>query len=432
VTTQLEATLGRLGRLHPKLIDLSLGRVERLLARLGHPEQNLPPVVHVAGTNGKGSLIAFLRAMLSAAGYRVHVYTSPHLIDFNERIVLDGQPIKDDALTCLLEECETANGDAPITFFEITTAAAMMAFARQTADIVLLETGLGGRLDATNVVARPRLCAITPISLDHQHFLGETLREIAAEKAAILKPGVPAVISAQTRDATQVIEARSKEVGAPLIKSGRDWSTDSTASGFGYVTGATRLALPDPALAGAHQIDNAAMAVSCVKNLDGFTVTDAAIETGILTARWPARLQRLATNCFTNRFPPETEIWLDGGHNPAAAAALTESVSGWSDQPLHLVVGMMALKDPSSFLRPLAVHATALWAVPILGEDNAHPPAAIVDAARTLGLSAQNCDSVAAAIDAVPAGAPAPRILICGSLYLAGRVLAQQRYALSA
>jgi len=432
VTNQLETTLARLTRLHPKLIDLSLGRIERLLTRLGHPEQNLPPVVHVAGTNGKGSAIAFLRAMLCAAGYRVHVYTSPHLIDFNERIVLDGHPIDDAALVALLKACEAANGETPITFFEITTAAAMLAFARAPADILLLETGLGGRLDATNVVAQPRLCAITPISLDHQHFLGDTLREIAAEKAAILKPGVPAVIGKQAPGAAQVVEARSIEVDAPLIISDRDWSTETTAAGFIYMSGPRHLSLPEPALAGTHQIDNAAMAIACAENLAGFTVTEAAIAEGLRTAKWPGRLQRLDATCFTNRSTPDVELWLDGGHNPAAANALATCLRSWTDRPLHLVVGMMNGKDPRAFLEPLAPHVAALWAVPIPGETGAHAPGVIADAACALGLPAQTRDSVAAALDVIPAGSPSQRVLICGSLYLAGQVLAQQRYALSA
>lgn len=431
VTNQLEDTLARLTRLHPKLIDLTLGRIERLLARLGHPEKNLPPVVHVAGTNGKGSLIAFLHAILKAAGYRVHVYTSPHLVTFNERIVLDGALIDDATLAGVIDECETANDGAPITFFEITTAAALLAFARTPADIVLLETGLGGRLDATNLIARPHLCAITPISLDHQHFLGDTLEEIAAEKAAILKPGVPAIIGRQSPEALQVIESRSKTVRAPLRVSGHDWLSEPSASGFVYRAGTNELALPRPSLAGDHQIENAAMAVACAQALDGFDVPLRALEKGVSEAVWAARLQPLDITCFTNRFPAGADLWLDGGHNAAAGAALAETASHWSDRPLHLIVGMMQGKDIETYLKPLSRLADAIWAVPIPGESNAHSPATVAKAARTLGVTAYECDDLTHALDGIPADPPLPRILICGSLYLAGHVLAEQGHSLN-
>ncbi len=432
VTSPLDSTLDRLTRLHPKLIDLSLGRIERLLARLHHPEYKLPPVVHVAGTNGKGSVIAFLHAMLKAAGHRVHVYTSPHLCRFNERIVLDGRAINDALLVALLEECETANGANPITFFEITTAAAFLAFSRTPADIVLLETGLGGRLDATNLVARPRLCAITPISLDHQHFLGDTLLEIAAEKAAILKTEIPAVIGRQAPEALNVIEERSKAVRAPLLVAGRDWSTEITPDGFVYRTSTKQIALPRPALAGAHQIDNAGMATACALALTEFNISETAISEGVRAVEWPARLQKLDITCITNRFPKEAELWLDGGHNPAAGKALGSTASAWTDRPLHLVVGMMQGKDISSFLTPLAPFVDTVWAVPIDGERNAHPLAAITDAARNLGISASSCKDVEKALGAIPTGPPCPRILICGSLYLAGQILAKQSDAAAA
>jgi dihydrofolate synthase/folylpolyglutamate synthase len=416
--------LERLSHLHPKLIDLSLGRVERLLAALGDPHLRLPPVIHVAGTNGKGSTVATLRACLEAGGYRTHVYTSPHLVRFHERIRLAGELIDEAALIELLEECERANQGSPITYFEITTAAAFLAFARTPADIVLLETGLGGRLDATNVLPRPAATAITPVSLDHQAFLGDTLAAIAAEKAGILKPGAPAVIGPQTPEAAAVIDAKAAELGSPLHRWRREWHCEPAAGGMRYAGERWRLDLPLPALPGGHQIANAGAAVACLERLSEFVLPTATIADGLRHIEWPARLQRLGRGPLVAALPEGWELWLDGGHNPSAGVVLAEFAAGWADRPLYLVAGMLKTKDAAGFLMPLARYARALWAVTIPGEQNPLPAAAIVAAARSVGLPAQEAPSVAAALGDIQARGGRGRVLICGSLHLAGVVLA--------
>ncbi len=420
-----DRTLERLGRLHPKLIDLSLGRTERLLAALGDPQERLPPVVHVAGTKGKGSTVAVMRACLEAAGYRVHAYTSPHLVRFHERIRVAGRLIEEEALIALLEECERANGEAPITFFEITTAAAFLAFARTPADIVLLEVGLGGRLDATNVVRRPAMTAITPVSLDHQAFLGDTVAAIAGEKAGILKPGVTAVIAPQPNEAETVIEAGAANVGAPLYRWRHEWRCDASGNDMHYRGERWQLDLPLPSLIGAHQIINAGTAIACLERLSGFAVSRDAIAGGLSHIDWPARLQLLRNGPLIEAVPPGWEVWLDGGHNPLAGEILGDVAAGWGDRPLYLVVGMMNTKDAAGFIAPLAKHARALSAVTIAGEKNALPAEAIKAAARSVGIPAQTAESVLDAIRDIAERGGNGRVLICGSLYLAGRVLAE-------
>ena len=392
-----DAILERLTQLHPLVIDLSLGRIEGLLAALGHPERSLPPVVHVAGTNGKGSTVAYLAAMAKAAGLRAHAYISPHLVRFHERITVAGKMIEEDALVTLLEECEVANAGAPITFFEITTAAAFLAFARAKADLCLLEVGLGGRFDATNLIDKPAVSAITPVSIDHVGFLGDTVEKIAFEKAGILKPGVPAVIGKQEPAALAVIEARAKEVGAQLRIFGRDY--DATG-------------IPKPSLAGAHQFENAAIARECARVLG---LSDAAIDEGIETAVWPGRLQRLG-------FRHGHEVWLDGGHNPAAAAALAEMLHGWGKT--WLVFGMLNTRKPEEVLAPLAPYVSGIRAVTIPGEKNAWPAEALVEAAKNMGLPAETAPNLDAALAAIPKHPP-KRVLVCGSLYLVGAALAE-------
>lgn len=403
--------LARLAGPHPKAIDLSLARIARLLDRLGRPQDRLPPVVHVAGTNGKGSVVAILRACLEAADYRVHAYTSPHLVRFNERIVVAGREIGDGALAALIDEVEAANAGAPLTVFEAATAAAMLAFARAPADVALLETGLGGRLDATNVV-RPAVAAITPIGLDHQAWLGDTISAIAAEKAAILKPGVPAVVAPQPEEAARaVIESFAARAGAPLVA----WSARPAPGGFAFRSPRRSAVFPPPALFGAHQVVNAGTALACLDAPGMPFLSDAAIARGLAAARWPGRLQRLP--CAGGR-----EVWLDGGHNPSAGAALAAVAAGWRDRPLHLVVGMMRGKDPHGFLAPLAPRAAALTAVPVPGEANALPPSGIAAHAAALGVSA---DVAASVPEAIASATPRARVLVCGSLYLAGSVLGE-------
>ena len=324
--------LARLHALHPKSIDLSLGRVERLLAALGNPERRLAPVVHIAGTNGKGSTLAMLAAILQGLGRRVHRYISPHLVRFNERILIDGVPLAEGDLAACLERCESANAGAPITFFEITTAAAFLAFAERSADWVLLETGLGGRLDATNVVERPRLCLISPVSMDHESYLGDTLASIAFEKAGILKPGVPAVIGPQPPEAQAVIEARALEVGAPLLLHGRDWRAEPTADGLQLETASSSLALPRPSLPGTHQLENAGLAAIAALQLGETGLDAAAIGRGLASAVWPARLQQLQPGPVTALVAPGARVWLDGGHNPAAGRVLAHSLAALAKQ----------------------------------------------------------------------------------------------------
>lgn len=387
----------RLHALHPRLIDLSLGRLQALLARLGHPEQRLPPVLHVAGTNGKGSTCAFLRGIVEAAGRRAHVYTSPHLVHFHERIRLAGVLVDDDALTDALEETEAANAGAAISVFEVITAAAFLLFSRVPADALVLEVGLGGRFDATNVVDRPAACAITSISMDHMDFLGDTLEKIAFEKAGIIKPGVPCVAGPQAPAALAVLRQVASERGAPLIEAS---PTDLP------------LGLPGP-----HQRDNAGIAVAAMRAWNPPWLTEAAIRDGLARAEWPARLQRLR-GALAARVAPH-ELWLDGGHNAGAGQALAAHLPAWADAPLHILVGMKAGKGAADFLAPLLPLASSLWAVREPGQHLAMPPEDIIKASGGIALDG---GTVLEALQRLP-HAPEGRVLICGSLYLAGEVL---------
>jgi dihydrofolate synthase / folylpolyglutamate synthase len=423
--------LERLTRLYPRAIDLGLDRIERLLAEMGSPHKKLPPVVHVAGTNGKGSLVAYLRAMSEAAGYRVHVYTSPHLVRFNERIRVAGRLIEDGELDAILTECEEVNAGKPITFFEITTVAAFLAFARHPADLAILEVGMGGRRDTTNVVD-PTLSAITPIGYDHTGFLGDTLESIAAEKAGILKHAVPAVIGRQREVSAKVIAAEAAKLAVPLFRMGRDWQMTPTAAGFRYESDQLSLDLPAPALVGAHQLDNAATAVACVERLRTaqLGMDDGAVRKGLLSVEWPARLQKLTRGPLPDSLPPGCELWLDGGHNEDCGLALAHMASDWAKEPaplpLYLIFGMLTTKDASGFLRPLARHAKAARAVPFPEGHSAYTPQEACAKAAEVGLDCAPANDIGAALEDLLATQPAPmRILICGSLYLAGAVLAR-------
>jgi dihydrofolate synthase/folylpolyglutamate synthase len=418
---QNDRILARLTALHPKKIDLSLGRMERLLAALGNPHHRLPPVFHVAGTNGKGSTVAYLRAMLEAAGYTVHAYTSPHLVRFNERIRIAGNLIDDATLNDLLEECETANAGNPITFFEITTTVALLAFARTPADVVILEVGLGGRLDATNVIDRPLVSCITPVSMDHEQFLGHTLAAIAAEKAGIAKSGCPLVVAAQQPEARAVITRQAQQLGAPLHLEGADWRWQPQQNGFAYYDNAGTIALPHPALMGDHQLANAALAVACLRAQTYFTVSAAAMAQGISSAVWPARLQDI-TAAFTTRAPQNTQVLLDGGHNPAGAVTVADALKN-DPRPTVAVMGMLANKDAHTFMATLRPHLVRLIATAIPGED-CHAPEYLSALASGMSLATQTAREPQAAIDAALKGiAPGGRLLICGSLYMAGQVL---------
>ncbi len=426
-----DPVLERLKRLHPKVIDLSLERLHRLLAALGHPEARLPPVVHVAGTNGKGSTVAFLRAVLEAAGYRVHVYTSPHLVRFHERIRLASRLIDDDHLAALLEECEVANAGDPITFFEVTTAAAFLAFSRVPADVVLLETGLGGRLDATNVVDRPAVTAVTRISYDHRQFLGDSLLEIACEKAGIFKPGVPVVLAPQPEaDALKALKLRANAIAAPI----QPWSVEERPGGFRFESAKRQVDLPRPGLAGAHQITNAGVAIACLDHLP-LVVDDEAVRRGLAAVEWPARLQRLTRGPLAESLPLGWELWLDGGHNDSAGEVLARQAVDWSRGqpdggpvlPLLLIYGMLSSKDPFEFLGPLAPFTHALRAVAIPGEEASFTAEESCETAKLCGIRDHGAaDGVDTALADLTGGRQGPaRVLICGSLYLAGSVLAE-------
>lgn len=385
-------------------------------------------MVHVAGTNGKGSLIAFLRAVLEAAGFRVHAYTSPHLVRFNERICLAGEPIADDALVTLLREVEKTNAEEPITFFEVTTCAAFAAFSRIPADVLLLETGLGGRLDATNVIDRPVLAAITPVSIDHQSFLGEALSDIAREKAGILRRGIPAVVGMQERAAAAVIAEVADDVGAPLYRRDGDWTVHTHEGGFAYNGERWTLELPRPALLGEHQIDNAGQAVACLERLNDFRIAERHIVEGLAAVAWSGRLQRLDRGALADLLPADWELWLDGGHNAAAAAAVGRVAQSWREadgRPLDLVFGMLSTRDPRAFLRPLAVETRRLRAVAIPGEQAALSAEDVAGAASDLGIDARPARDLRDALTSiVGAGGGSARVLVCGSLYLAGAALA--------
>lgn len=411
--------LERLMSLHPKIIDLTLDRVHRLLAALDHPERRVPPVIHVAGTNGKGSTQAMIRAGLEAMGGRVHAYTSPHLARFHERIRLAGALISEPDLAALLEECEAANGGEPITFFEITTCAAFLAFARTPADWTLLEVGLGGRLDATNVVDHPRLTIITPVSVDHQQYLGETLPEIAGEKAGIMKRGVPCIVGPQADDGLAVIEARAARLGCPLLVHGQHWRAWEERGRLVFQDENGLLDLPLPNLPGPHQIDNAGAALAALRHLGA---NEAACEAAVTRADWPARMQRLRRGPLVDA-AGSCELWLDGGHNPAGGEAVAATLARMPAKPVHLILGMLNTKDIAGYLRPVAARAQSLTAVSIPGEANTLTAEQTQSAARAAGIGADTAESVLAAVTRIAAADPGSRILICGSLYLAGGVL---------
>ncbi|WP_090201827.1 bifunctional folylpolyglutamate synthase/dihydrofolate synthase [Yoonia tamlensis] len=405
--------------LHPKVIDLTLDRVWTLLDKLGNPHENLPPVIHLAGTNGKGSTQAMIRAGLEAGGSSVHAYTSPHLARFHERIRLAGELITEDALTAVLDQCYRVNGTDPITYFEITTVAGLLAFAQTPADYTLLEVGLGGRLDATNVIERPAATVITPVDLDHQQFLGDTLAEIAGEKAGIIKRGVPCVVGPQHAESMDVIEAVAARLGAPLHAYGQHWHVQAEHDRLVFQDERGLLDLPLPNLSGPHQIMNAGAAIATLRLLGK---DDTACEAAVTQAYWPARMERLTKGPLVDLASP-AQLWLDGGHNPAAGRALAAALQQQAARPTHLICGMLNTKDIAGYLAPLAQVAASLTAVSIPDEQNTIPADDTAKAARAVGMPATVADSVADAIRDITARAPDARILICGSLYLAGHVM---------
>ncbi len=414
-----DVILERMMTLHPKVIDLTLARVERLLAALGNPERAIPPVIHIAGTNGKGSTQAMIRAGLEAGGETVHAYTSPHLARFHERIRLAGELISEPALTALLDECVRVNGPDEITFFEITTCAAFLAFARTPADWTLLEVGLGGRLDATNLVERPRLAIITPVSMDHEAFLGDTIAKIAGEKAGIIKRGVPVIVGPQHPDGLAVIEAKAASLGAPLWVFGQHWNVGEERGRLVYQDENGLLDLPLPNLPGPHQVQNAGAAIAALRLLGK---PEASCEAAVTKAFWPARMQRLRHGPLVD-LAPNVELWLDGGHNPAGGEAVAATLARMPRRETHLICGMLNTKDVTGYMRPLAPQVTRLHAVSIPGEKNTLPAEVTRDAARAAGMAAETADSVGEALARIAASSPDARVLICGSLYLAGTVL---------
>jgi dihydrofolate synthase / folylpolyglutamate synthase len=430
--TPLGELIARLSTLHPKRIDLTLDRIHGLLERLDRPERKMPPVIHVAGTNGKGSTVAYLRAILEAAGLRVHTYTSPYLVRINESFRLGevggGRLATDEELCAAFAHCEAANAGAPITFFEVKTAAAFSLFAQHPADVVLLEVGLGGRLDATNVVEAPLAAVLTPISMDHTDYLGSTLTAIAGEKAAIIKRDVPVICAEQSHQAMDVIEMQSRRMRAPLHVAGQQWHVSVERGRLVYQDDRGLMDLAAPKLFGRHQFDNAGLAIATLRATDKLRIAHAAFEAGMVNAEWPARMQRLSAGALVTLSPQGSELWLDGGHNAeggrVAAAALGDLEERVS-RPLVVIAGMMANKDAAGFLTNFAGLTRHIIAVPIPDQDNAMPPGRVADAARTLGMRVEVAEGVEAALRGIArlAYEVPPRILITGSLYLAGHVL---------
>ena len=425
----IDRILERLLKLHPKLIDLSLSRLKKLLDRLGNPEETLPPVIHVAGTNGKGSTVATLAAIYRSAGYRVHIYTSPHLVSFTERIVVSGSEISKAYLEEVLIECENANRGENITFFEITTAAAMLAFSRNPADLLLLEVGLGGRFDATNIIESPTLSVITSVSMDHQDFLGKTIDKIAFEKAGILKPSVSAIIGPQTNEALNVIKRRALELGSSAYVFGEDWNISPANKQLIFEMGSERRIIPRPNLLGDHQIQNAGCALASVKLLNSqFPVSPQEIDIGLVNINWPARLQKLKEGALIGNLFDDVEIWIDGGHNQGAAKAIASTLRDWRDNSpetsIHMIFGALNSRSPQNFLQYFTNVIDTIRTVEIPREANALSASEIETAAIECGLEAYPAKGIGQAItDIILNSSGKRRILICGSLYLAGAAL---------
>lgn len=415
--------LDRINTLYPKLIDLSLGRIKALLSHLGHPENKLPPVIHVAGTNGKGSTCATLRAIGEAAGWRVHVMTSPHLITVTERFCVAGQLVSETDLITALEEIERINAGAPITVFEALTAAGFLLFANTPADLAIIEVGLGGRYDATNVLQHPAACAITSISHDHEAFLGNTLDAIATEKAGIFKPHAPAVTGFQPDLVMAVLRDKAQKTKTPLFCRGRNWTLTPSTNDMLFTDSIGSLTLPSPALLGPWQVDNTGLAVATMRQMalhTGLQIPTTAWE-GIRHVSWAARMQHL-TGTLAHRLPPSWELWLDGGHNPGASVALAQALALWNDRPLHLIVGMKQSKNASGFLTPLIPYATSLWAIREPDQYLALPVEEIVKASNGKAQIGPTLTQALEKITEQHGNTPA-RVLICGSLYLAGITL---------
>lgn len=413
-----------------KPINLGLERILQLMERLGNPHLHLPPVIHVAGTNGKGSTVAMMRSILKAAGYKVHSYTSPHLLNFNERIKLNGVDISDEYLTEIMEECNQAAGDdIPVTFFEGTTAGAFLAFSRNPADVVLLETGLGGRLDATNIIPEPALTIITPISLDHTEYLGPNISVIAGEKAGIIKPHVPCIISMQYPEVMEVLLSKAEELASPTIAFEYDWMVTPEKEGFIYQNAQREsFTFPRPALLGEHQLINAGTAIAALEQLKDFSIPKEAIDKGLKKVKWPGRLQQLTYGSLTEALPEGWEIWLDGAHNEASAHVLARQMEQWQDKPLYVICGITRGRDPKPLFSHFAPHIKQLVATDIRTEPSATSPKILAQAADELGIKASAVDSIEEAIQEIADAHSAPgRIIVCGSLYLVSDALSTMK-----
>jgi len=424
----LKTVLERVTRLHPREIDLSLKRIERLMGELGNPENKLPPVIHVAGTNGKGSTIAFMRSIFEACSYKVHVYTSPHLVEFVERIRIAGDLPDEAALARLMEDIEEINGDKPITYFEFVTATAILAMSRVPADITLLETGLGGRLDATNIVRSPLITVLTPISIDHTKFLGNSLVEIAAEKAAIMKNGRPCVSAIQEPCVERVIHECARDHHVDIYLENRDWAVSSDDLGrLKFESERVQWTMPCPALPGEHQLQNAGLALAAIE-LSGLTIPSPALSHGMRSVEWPARGQLLKYGPLVDQLPHGWELWLDGAHNDAAAAVLASMIEKWQDTPVYVIAGMMNKRPARSFFRSIVAVADGVVTVSIPNHENSYSAEELATEIKTLGCS--NVDFSSTINDALKVvteicSNPRARIMITGSLYLAGEVLKQ-------
>ena len=415
--------LNRMMALHPKVIDLTLDRVWSLLEALGNPQNNLPKVIHIAGTNGKGSTLSMVRAGLNEIGLKTHAYTSPHLVRFHERIQLNDNFIDENDLTEILNECYSANKNRPITYFEITTCAAILAMSRKTADYVLLEVGLGGRLDATNVVARPALTIITPVSMDHEQFLGNTIKRIAGEKAGIIKPFCPVVIGKQNKDALEVITEKAFEQKAPILAEGRQWHIKEAANSILYEDENKMIELPKPNLLGTHQIQNAGIAIAALTHL---IEKKEAFYGAVSKAKWPARMQKLSTGPILKALG-HSDVWLDGGHNPAAGKALASYLSTHNKKPTVLICGMLKTKDVAGYLSPFSNLVEFLAAVSIPNEQNTLSAGETAKHANDLGIKSKSFTSISEGIQFVANQFPNCQVLICGSLYLAGHILSENQ-----
>jgi len=415
--------LNRMMALHPKVIDLTLDRVWSLLDSLGNPQNNLPKVIHIAGTNGKGSTLSMLRAGLNEIGLKTHAYTSPHLVRFHERIQLNNNFIDENDLTDILDECYSANKNRPITYFEITTCAAILAMSRKHADYVLLEVGLGGRLDATNVISRPALTIITPVSVDHEQFLGNTIKQIAGEKAGIIKPFCPVVIGKQNKEALEVITEKALEQKAPILAEGRQWHIKEVTNSISYQDQKKMMDLPKPNLLGPHQIQNAGIAIAALTQL---TEKKEAFYGAVSKAKWPARMQKLSTGPILNALG-HSDVWLDGGHNPAAGKALASYLSNQNKKPTVLICGMLKTKDVAGYLSPFLNLVEFLAAVSIPNEQNTLTADETAKHANELGIKSKSFRSISEGVQFVANQFPNYQVLICGSLYLAGHILSENQ-----